>query len=339
MAAIRNHKRLPIICRNRRLRIEYPKEDPHSSSRSSSVVVHSQEELEIKHEIEHQKFLLTSSCSDEKTKSSSAANAVPCEPKSPRIFQDQPKEKKTKSSSASNALPTEPKSPIFQDQPKEKKTKSSSAANVVPSEKKTPIFIDQPKEKKTNCSSAANAVPSGQKSPLFKDQPKEKRTKSSSAANAVPSEKKTPIFKDQPKEKKNSSINSAPSAPISGEQNSCISELLDRHVKENQKTTPKSKKRPHSAIFTTSSAGSCMECSQLLMPVQYGEGNLQIHGADHVRHYTSVRCYYCNSASKRQRFVRNDDGADLHIMHDPKKSDSPQSSRYFSCNIINLADS
>jgi RNA recognition motif-containing protein len=175
MEAIRKHKRLPIICRNRRLRIDYPKQQLHSSNRSN-VVVHSQQKLGIKRQIEHQNILLTSSCSDKMTKSSSAVNADPSERKSPRIFQDQPKEKKTKSSSA--------------------------------------------------------------------------------VLNAVPSEKKTPIFKDHPNVKKNS-INSAHTAPISGQQNSSIPELLDRHVKEKQKTTHQSKKRPRSAIFTTSSAGSC----------------------------------------------------------------------------------
>jgi RNA recognition motif-containing protein len=148
----------------------------------------------------------------------------------------------------------------------------------------------------------------------------EKKKKSSIAVVAIRSEQKTPIVQHPPKHLKKNSISE-----------------LDQHVKEKKKAAPK-KKRPHSAISTSPSAGSCLECSQ------YGEEKPHIHDAiaDHLLHSysTSVRCYYCNSASKRQRFVSNGDGADLdHIINHPKKSDSPQYSRYFSCHDIYIADS
>jgi RNA recognition motif-containing protein len=86
LAAVRNHKRLPILCRNRRLRIAYP----CNHLIPGSSVVHSQEQEEIcKHKIDHQSILLITSS---KSSSLSVASAIPVSGQDSPILEDQPKE-------------------------------------------------------------------------------------------------------------------------------------------------------------------------------------------------------------------------------------------------------
>jgi hypothetical protein len=151
-----------------------------------------------------------------------------------------------------------------------------------------------------------------------------KKTKKSSISVALPVRRgqDSPILKDQPKEKKTSRA-PATITMISCEQNSPIStsdQSIDlQHSGEKQLMTAAIKKRPRST--TSEHASCCLECS-LMMPVQDEAGD--------QKYTCSVRCYDCNSASKRQRI---DDGAHdlLHIIHHPKKTrNSPHSSRYLS---------
>jgi hypothetical protein len=141
-----------------------------------------------------------------------------------------------------------------------------------------------------------------------------------SVAAILPRGQVSPILEDQQKEKK---TRRAPATfPMtSGEQKSPISasdQSIDlQHSEKKQILTAAIKKRPRST--TSEPASCCLECS-LMMPVRYGPGD--------QKYTSSVRCYDCNSAAKRQRI---DDGAyDLiHIIDRPKKTgDSPHSSRY-----------
>jgi hypothetical protein len=146
------------------------------------------------------------------------------------------------------------------------------------------------------------------------------KSSSLSVAAIPPSGRDSPILEDQPKEKRTSTA-PATIPVISAEQKSPISasgQSIDlHHSGKKQLMTAAIKKRPRS---TTSEPGSCcLECS-LMMPVQDGAGD--------QKYTSSVRCYDCNSASKRQRI---DDGARdlIHVIDRPKKTcDSLHSSRY-----------
>jgi hypothetical protein len=153
-------------------------------------------------------------------------------------------------------------------------------------------------------------------------------TSSSISVAAIPPRgQASPILlEDQPKEIQKTSR--APAATIhmtSAEPKSPAISASDQSIdlqhseKKQLMTAGIKKKRPRSP--TSEPASCCLECS-LMMPVQYGAGD--------QKYTSSVRCYDCNSASKRQRI---DDGAhDLHIIinHPKKTSDSPHSSRYLS---------
>jgi hypothetical protein len=149
------------------------------------------------------------------------------------------------------------------------------------------------------------------------------KSSSLNVAAIPPSGRDSPILEDQPKEKKTSR---APATihMTSGEQKSSIrasdqSIDLQHSEKKQLMTAAIKKKRPRST--TSEPASCCLECS-LMMPVQYGAGD--------QKHTSSVRCYDCNSACKRQRI---DDGAHdlIHIIDRPKKTrDFPHSSRYLS---------
>jgi hypothetical protein len=150
---------------------------------------------------------------------------------------------------------------------------------------------------KSSSLSVAAIPPRGQDSPILEDQPKEIQKTSRAPATI-------PVISAEPK-----------SPAISASDQSIDLQHLE---KKQLMTAAIKKKRPRST--TSEPASCCLECS-IMMPVQYGPGDL--------KYTSSVRCYYCNSASKRQRI---DDGAhDLHIIDYPKKTrHSPHSSRYLS---------
>jgi hypothetical protein len=147
------------------------------------------------------------------------------------------------------------------------------------------------------------------------------KSSSISLAAIPPRGQDSPILEDQPKEIQKTSRAPAIIPMTSGEQKSSVSasdqstDLL--HSEKKQLMTAGIKKRPRST--TSEPAFCCLECS-LMMPVQYGAGD--------QKYTSSVRCYDCNSALKRQRI---DDGVHdlIHIIYHSKKTcESPHSSRY-----------